>query len=41
MDIEFMKCNATKVVKDEDCDRLVESHPALAKELMAALSNES
>ena len=41
MVIEFMKCNAIKVVKEKDCDKLVDSHPGLAKELMAAFASES
>lgn len=40
MVIEFMKCKTTEVVKEEDCDKLVDSHPALAKELMRAIGSK-
>ena len=39
--IEFMKCNAAEVVKEGDCDKLLDSHPALAKELMTAFASDS
>ena len=34
MVIKFIKCKATEVVIEEDCNKLVYSHPELAKELM-------
>jgi len=39
--IEFIKCKATEVVEEEDCDELVCSHPALAKELLRAIASVS
>jgi len=38
MVIEFIKCKAVEVVKEKDSDKLIDSHPALAKELMTALA---
>jgi len=35
--IKFMKCKAEEVVETEDCDKLVDNYPALAKELMKAM----
>ena len=36
--IMFMQCKAIEVVEVEDWDKLVASHPALAKELVRALA---
>jgi len=36
--IRFMQCKATEVVEVEDWDKLVDSHPALAKELVRAIA---
>ena len=36
--IMFMQCKAIEVVELEDWDKLVASHPALAKELVRALA---
>jgi len=40
MVIEFIKCKTIEVVKEEDCDKLVDSHPALAKELVRAIGSK-
>jgi len=32
--IEFIKCQASEGVVENDCDKLVDTHPALAKELL-------
>ena len=40
MVIKLLKCKVTEVVKEEDCDKLVDSHPALAKELMKAIGSK-
>ena len=39
MVIKLLKCKVTEVVKEEG-DKLVDSHPALAKELMKAIGSK-
>ena len=39
--IDFIKCKATELVVERDCDKLVDSHPAIAKELMRAFISTS
>ena len=39
--IKFMKCKAGEVVDLEDWDKLVDNHPALAKELMRVIAKGS
>jgi len=39
--IEFIKCQASEGVVENDCDKLVDTHPALAKELMRVFARGS
>jgi hypothetical protein len=36
--MKFMTCKAEEVVEKEDCDKLMDNHPALAKELMRTMA---
>ena len=39
--IRFMMCKSMEVVEEDECDKLVDSHPDLAKELLRAIASVS
>lgn len=39
--MEFIKCQASEGVVENDCDKLVDTHPVLAKELMKVFARGS